>query len=159
MGFAELPKDLKNIVCRFAYDTNYEAVENDLQMIEKIKSWKLTTLFIRQNVYSNYHMSVVTNPLYVFEPICNICGRWNDLFDWGVVDEILWRLDFRRKFVKSIRTREQWHVTLRNDWKQLQLFDNFYIFLLVTNVPCFKPAWENVGFTRIGRCHGPFWRI
>ena len=157
MGFYEPPKDLKNIVCRFAYNTSYETVENDLQMVTKIKDWNLTKIFLRQNVWSNHHIGMVPSPLVVFEPICNLCNRWNDLIDWGVVDEVLWRLDFRRKFVKCMKTRTQWRVQLSKNWESIQLFDNFYIFLLITNVPCFKPCWENVGFNQMKRFHGPFW--
>ena len=159
MAFYELPKDLKNIVCRFAYNTTYEAVENDLQKIEKIKGWNLSEIFLRKHVYSSHHMDMVASPIDVFQPICNICGRWTDLINWGVVDEMLWRLDFRRKFVKSIRTRAEWRTMLRVNWEQIQLFDNFYIFLLVTNVPCFKPCWEGVGFTQIRRHRGSFWML
>ena len=157
MGFYELPKDLKNIVCQFAYNTNYDAVENDLQTIEKIQGWKLSKIFLRHNVYSSHYMNTIPNPLVQFEPICNFSGRWRDVIDWGVVDEMLWRLDFRRKFVKTIRTRCQWRQMLNTNWEKIQLFDNFYIFLLVTNVPCFKPCWENVGFNQIKRFRGPFW--
>ena len=159
MGFEQLPNDLKNIVCRFAYGTNFVEVKNSLQMIEKIKSWKLSTIFLRRNVWSNRYMEVTASPMYQFEPICNFRGRWDDVIDWGVVDDMLFRLDFRRKFVKCMKTRAQWREHLAKNWESIQLFDNFYIFLLITNVPCFKPCWENVGFSQIKQFHGPFWTI
>ena len=159
MGFSDLPKDLKNIVCRFAFNTNYDAVENDLQTIEKIKEWQLSKIFLRHNVYSSFYMNTIPSPLAIFEPICNFSGRWRDVIDWGVVDEMLWRLDFRRKFVKNIRSRFQWREQLKENWEQIQLFDNFYLFLLITNVPCFKPVWEKVRFNQIESFQGPYWRL
>ena len=150
MGFSDLPKDLKNIVCRFAYNTNYDAVENDLQTIEKIKEWQLSKIFLRHNVYSSHYMNTIPSPLAIFEPICNFSGRWR-----GVVDEMLWRLQVRKKHSKPVPMAGAAEGKLGTNPAFRQLLP----FLVDHQRACFKPVWEQVRFNQIKSFQGPYWRL
>ena len=48
------------------------------------------------------------------------------MFDWMMVDEVLFRLDFRKKVVKYLGTREHWHGLVMKDWKKFFNFSEFY---------------------------------
>ena len=156
MGFEDLPKDLKNIVCEFAYDCDWETVVKDLEMCGIVKSMCLSGIFVRHNMWSKKYRMYMLNPLIAFEPICNYTDGWQDIVDWHSVEELLWRLDFRRKFVFTVAKRGQWRLKFAEDWKNILLFDGFYRFLLCTRVPCFKPQWKPVGFTGLKTFRSPY---
>ena len=156
MGFDELPKDLKNIVSAFAYDCEWKIVEKDLEVCKLVREMELSGVFTRYVMWSAKYKEYIPNPFVAFEPIQNYTGFWGDYIDWHAVQELLWRLDFRRKFVKLMRSREEWRSLFRNDWRTILLFDNFYRFLLYTRVPCFKPLWKPCGFNCLQTYRSPF---
>jgi hypothetical protein len=156
MGFEELPKDLKNIVSAFAYDCGWEIVEKDLEMCKVVNGMELSGVFTRHVMWSAKYKEFIPSPLLAFEPIQNYTGFWGDYIDWHAVQELMWRLDFRRKFVKLMRSREEWRRLFRNDWRTILLFDSFYRFLLYTRVPCFKPLWKLCGFNCLKSFRSPF---
>ena len=96
MGFGDLPKDLKNIVSAFAYDCKWGTVETDLKMCEFVREMNISPVFTREVMWSAKYREYRQNPFEVFEPIRNYTGSWADYFDWHSVQELLWRLDFRR---------------------------------------------------------------
>ena len=156
MGFDDLPKVLKNIVCDFAYECKWETVQKDLEMCEHVDSMGLSVVFTRHNMWSKRYRKYMLNPLIAFEPICNYTGSWSDYIDWHSVEELLWRLDFRRKFVFTVANREEWRLKFCVDWRNILLFDAFYRFLLCTRVPCFKPQWKPVGFDGLKTHRSPY---
>ena len=156
MGFGGLPKDLKNIVTAFAYDCQWEIVQKDMRMCEMVHTMDLSGVFTRQTMWSDKYRDFIPSPLYEFEPIQNYTGSWDDYIDWHAVQELLWRLDFRRKFVKLVHSRREWRVLFKMDWRSIVLFDNFYRFLLYTRVPCFKPLWKPCGFSCLKTYRSPF---
>jgi len=163
MGFEELPKDLKNIVSAFAYDCRWEIVEKDMEMCELVREMELSGVFTRHLMWSDKYKDFIVNPLHEFEPIQNYTGQWADYIDWHAVQELLWRLDFRRKFVKLVRSREEWRDLFKGDWRSILFFDNFYRFLLYTRVPCLKPLWKPCGFSCLQSYRSSFraarWRL
>ena len=156
MGFEELPNDLKNIVSAFAYDCTWEIVEKDLEMCKTVQQMGLSTVFARNVMWSSKYVAHIPSPLIKFEPIQNYTGAWADYIDWHAVQELLWRLDFRRKYVKLVHSREEWRVLFKLDWRNIVFFDNFYCFLLYTRVLCFKPLWKACGFSCLSSYRSPF---
>lgn len=155
MGFDKLPKDLKNIICGFAYNCKWFVVEKDLEMCEVLKNMDLSSVFVRREMWSKAYRQHILNPLLVFHPITMFDGFWGDLIDWHAVEELLFRLDFRRKFVRGFATRDEWRVKFIDNWESIRQFDGFYRFLLCTRVPCFKPIWKDVGFNMLSTHHSP----
>ena len=156
MSFNELPIDLKNIVSAYAYQTRWFVAEKDLQMCEEIKKMKLSTVFCRTTMWSHFYDCYKPNPLLEFEPMVNFTGSWRDYIDWHSVEELLWRLDFRRKFVKHVKSREGWMECFRKNWLFIRGFDDFYKFLLCTRVPCFKPLYKPQGFSGLKSYRSPY---
>ena len=142
MTFSELPKDLKNLICDFAYECSWQRAQKDIETCIEINKMEIHSQFMLDHVYSMRYDRILTTPLLKFEPIVNYMGRWRDLFDWRAVHELLWRLDFRRKYVKFVYSRVQWHEMFRVDWKHIALFDEFFRVLIYTRVDCFKPIWK-----------------
>lgn len=149
MGFVALPKDLKNMICAFAYDSDWELVKKDMDVCFEIKTWDITPLFVRDVMWSRKYRQYIPSPLKKFEPIANFTGEWTDYIDWHTVQELMWRLDFRRKAVKYVGSRQTWRTMFKDDWTSVQVFDSFYRFLLYTRVPCFKPLWSTIRFDHL----------
>jgi hypothetical protein len=155
MGFEDLPNDLKNIVSDFAYKCKWETVENDLKMCKTIEKMDLSIVFVRNVMWSSKYQKYMPSPLIKFEPIRNFTNSWGDYIEWHAVKELIWRLDFRRMYVRWLYTREQWRTKLKENWKEIEVFDGFYKFLLYTRVPCFKPIWKNSGFNSLKTHRSP----
>lgn len=157
MGFNDLPKDLKNIVSQFAYQCSWETVEKDMQTCKEIKEMEISHIFTRRMMWSCKFNKYMPNPLLEFQPICNFTSSWGDYFDWHSVQSFLWRLDFRKRFVRMlVRTREEWRLSFKRNWRNIQLFDDFFHFLLYTRISCFKPLWQKVGFREIQSVRSPY---
>ena len=156
MGFEELPTDLKNVVSAFAYDCKWEIALKCLQTCETVREMDVSAVFTRDVMWSQKYKEFRPNPLTAFEPIQNFTGTWEDYVDWHAVEELLWRLDFRRKFVKFANSRLEWRTSFRQNWKSIEQFDGFYRFLLYTRVPCFKPIWEPCGFNCLTSYRSPY---
>jgi hypothetical protein len=156
MRIVDLPKDLKNIVSDFAFGTNWKTVEQDLQKVDEIIAMRLNSIFLKSTMWSRLHFVYVPSPLYIFAPICTFSGSWEDVIDWHVVNELLWRLDFRRKYVRSVASRRDWRNRFLSNWRTISHFDDFYTFLLVSRVPCFKPIWKRCGFNCVKMYPAPF---
>ena len=156
MGLLDLPKDLKNLVSAFAYDCKWETVEENLKVCEEVRKMEISSVFTREMMWSSKYKTFLPSPLHAFEPICNFTGLWQDYIDWHSVQELLWRLDFRRKFVKLVHSRQDWRALFHQNWRNIQRFDDFYNFLLYTRVECFKPLWKPCGFACLKSYNSPF---
>ena len=142
MGFGDLPEDLKNIVSAFAYDCKWGTVETDMKMCEFVREMNISPVFTREVMWSAKYREYRRNPFQEFEQIQTYTGSWADYFDWHSVQELIWRLDFRRKFVRLVHSRMEWRLLFKRDWRNIEMLDNFYRFLLYTRVPCFNPLWK-----------------
>jgi len=156
MDFEDIPNDLKNIVSSFAYDCKWVIVEEDLLLCEEVQNMKISSVFTRHKMWSTKYQAYIPNPLQEFEPIRNFTGSWSDYFDWHAVQELLWRLDFRRKFVRLVNSRSDWRMLFKRNWRNIEVFDHFYRFLLYTRVPCFKPLWKPCGFDALTSFRSPY---
>ena len=157
MSFETLPKVLKNLVCEFAFDANWKITNRNLEMCGKIVRLDISPVFLRQQMWSWSHGTFLPNPLVVFRPIKQFTGRWSDMIDWHSVNELLHRLDFRRKFVRVAGTRLDWFQKFRSNWLNIRLFDSFFRVMLHSATPCFKPTYQMQRFDSLCTFSSPFW--
>ena len=144
MSFGELPIDLKNLVSGFAYDTGWRKTKTDLAMCVEINAAHISPLFLRAHLWSWTYRSFLPSPLMVFEPLNQLTGRWSDLVDWNVVNELMFRLDYRRALVRMGGTRSQWFAKFKENWMQICLFDAFYRLLLHSTERIYKPTYTTL---------------
>lgn len=156
MSFEELPKVLKNMVCEFAYDVNWEKTQSSLRMCETIKNYALSPVFLRPEMWSWHYCQFVASPLHVFEPIHRYTGRWSDIVDWHAVNELLYRLDYRRRIVKVGGTRLQWFQKFKRNWLNVRQFDTFYRIMLHSQIRCFKPTYEQQRVEQLASWNSPY---
>lgn len=156
MSFERLPKVLKSIVCNFAFRCNWEQTSASLEMCDKIKKYNISPLFLRLQMWSKDYQCFMPSPLSIFEPIERFTDRWRDLVDWHAVNELLFRFDYRRSFVKYAGSRHDWFVKFRDDWTTVRLFDAFYRVLLHSGIKCFKPTYEVQRMSQLSDGHSPF---
>jgi hypothetical protein len=155
MSFDQLPKVLKNVVCEFAFGCKWEETVSSLKMCETIASYDISPVFLRLQMWSWTYGTFMPNPLYCFEPIRRFTGRWSDMIDWHAVNELLYRLDYRRRLVKIGGTRHDWFEKFKNNWLNVRLFDSFYRVMLQSPFPCFKPTYETQRCNQL--TNSPFW--
>ena len=156
MSFEKLPKVLKNVVCEFAYASNWEKTHSSLKMCETIKSFGISPVFLRLEMWSWQYCQFVQSPLRVFEPIHCFTSRWSDIVDWHAVNELLHRLDYRRHIVKTFGTRHEWFKKFKQNWQTVRQFDMFYRLMLHSQVLCFKPTYEKQRVTELSSWNSPF---
>ena len=156
MSFEQLPKVLKNTVCEFAFDSNWYQTVTSLNMCEKVASYEISPVFLRLQMWSWPHGAFLPSPLEVFEPINRYTNRWSDMIDWHAVNELLHRLDYRRRLVRSGGTRHEWFEKFKENWLSVRIFDSFYRAMLNSSIPCFKPTYEQQRFN-LGAMNSPFW--
>ena len=157
MSFEQLPKVLKSVVCEFAFACNWAKTDSSLKMCEKIASYNISPVFLRSQMWSWSYGEFLPTPLDVFLPIHQFTGRWSDIVDWHAVNELLFRLDFRRKVVQVGGTRHEWFQKFRENWLNICLFDSFFRAMLHSTIPCFKPTYRVRRFESLGTFNSPFW--
>ena len=84
-------------------------------------------------------------------------ARWSDMVDWHAVNELLFRLDYRRRLVKIAGSRKDWFRKFRENWLNVRLFDSFYRVMLHRQQECFKPIYATERFSCLGQMSSPFW--
>ena len=138
MNLVTLPVDLQDLVVQFAYEIKLKDLKKDLTVITEVKSWNLHPSFIRGRVWCDRMWGLVSNPLDVYLPLTWFQDRFV-FFDMGLVDEVLGRLDFRKKDVRSMGSRWDWVIYLQ-EWEFMGLFAVF--FRIMQENPCnMKPNW------------------
>ena len=157
MSFRQLPKELKSIVSEFCYKCSWEDTEKSLAICEKINEMNISPLFLRLQMWSWSYLQFLPNPLYVFRPISRLTGRWSDIIDWHAVNELLFRLDYRRKVVRIAGTRHEWFQKFRRNWMNTYLFDSFYRIIVASGMPCFKPLYHRQRVEQLTSWDSPFY--
>ncbi|MAD46762.1 MAG: hypothetical protein CMH98_17345 [Oceanospirillaceae bacterium] len=155
MTFYRLPNDLKNIVCGFAWKSSWEETQSSLDMCVTVKDYQISPVFLRRDMWSWTFASFLPNPMVEFMPIQKFTGRWHDLIDWHAVNELLFRLDYRRKVVRMAGTRAEWFRRFKQNWLQIALFDTFYRVLLHSDMDVFKPTFTRLRYDQLS-VQGPF---
>ena len=145
--FKDLPEDLADIVCDFAFQTTYCDVFHSLKTYQRILCFKVPKALIHNRLFSPKYLRFVENPLYVFEPISCFDG-YRDLFKWNEVYCHLWQLDFRRSIVKLQGTRGRWHLRLTLSWSAILDIVIFFRTLHSLGTPIYKPTVVGAGMFR-----------
>ena len=155
MSFETLPFELKNIVSDFAFKCKWSETKKSLEMCDKITDLGISPLFLRRKMWSWSYGAFLPSPLYAFEPIERYTGRWADLVDWHCVNELLFRLDYRRVIVRAGGTRHEWFERFRLNWLNIQFFDTFYRIVVTSGLPCYKPIYQNIGASQLTSWNSP----
>ena len=104
----ELPPDLQNIVCLFAYNTTLGCVKRSLALYLVIRSMHLPFFFYKRRIWCWHERKFIKNPMTEFVPIETVGGKISELFDDDGFYCFLLALDFRRKKVRMFGSREKW---------------------------------------------------
>ena len=143
MNLSILPTDIVSIVCEFAYHVPLSVVETSLKRILEVKRMKLPRWMIRDVLFSYHYNQALPSPLRCFEPMM-VFGDYNRLFNTTSIIRLLYMLDFRRKPVSALGSRQTWFRRIgkmnQYDYRYIQVFALFfrYVFRLPTKV--MKPA-------------------
>ena len=140
MTFKGLPTDLQDLIVGFCWEITHAELQEELKTIELIKSWIVDPLFLQKKLTPIRGWRSPPTPLRVFEPI-NVFGGWHRLFDWMMVDEVLFRMDFRKKVVKYLGTREHWQDLVLKDWMNFFSFSEFYKGVVKGRTIPWKPTY------------------
>lgn len=142
--FHSIPTDLQNLIVEFCWSITAQRFLSNLKTCTEIKNWKLHPMFFKLNVWCVHKRRYVANPLRVFRPIMWFGNIWRLVFNWECVEEVLYRLDFRKGGVREMGTREQWSRRLRN-WRNILYFDGFFTLMALLTNP-FKPTFRTQRF-------------
>ena len=134
----DLPPDLQNIVCMFAYNTTLALVKRSVAIYLVIRSMNLPFFFFKLRIWCWHERKFIKNPLDEFVPIETVGGRIGDLFDDDGMYCFLLALDFRRKKVKMFGSRERWLHRLASNWCTVEPFAAYYRMLLREGEPFMK---------------------
>ena len=140
MTFKGLPTDLQDLIVGFCWEITHAELQEELKSIELIKSWIVDPLFLQKKLTPIRGWRKQPTPLCVFEPI-NVFGGWHRLFDWMMVDEVLFRLDFRLKVVNYLGTRDHWEDLVLKDWMKFFNFSEFYKGVMKSKTIPWKPTY------------------
>ena len=156
MSFKQLPTELKNLVSDFCYKTHWAETTKSLDMCHQIKNLGISPVFLRLQMWSWAALQYLPSPLFVFRPINRFTGQWSDIVDWHAVNELLFRLDYRRRVVNIAGTRHEWFSKFRENWLNIRLFDSFYRIVVRSGMPCFKPLYERQRVDQLSSWNSPF---
>ena len=140
MTFCSLPTELQDVIVGFCWKITFAELLEELETLELIKSWNIDPLFVHRALTKLLGWRSQVTPLQVFEPICDF-GGWCRLFDWPMVEEVLFRMDFRKRMVNCRGSRDHWHHLVITDWKEIYCFSEFYKDLLVSHGVPWKPTY------------------
>ena len=122
----QIPPDLQNIVCMYAYDCDMRAVQRSLRLYADLKTMRLPFFFYREKIWDWSTRRFLASPMIVFEPIDRWDGIVNELFDQDAMYSFLLGLDFRKRKVRTFGTRERWLHRLSTNWCVVEPFAAYY---------------------------------
>ena len=137
MSFANIPRDLQDLVCKFAWKTSYDVVCERLDTVLVLKAFQLPANFYHALVWSWIEMKFVNNPLVEFSPL----GDFSSFFNQPLIKQILYTLDFRKRAVKMLGTRWNWLESFDAHWSNLAQFGIFYRILRKTRHDIHTPTY------------------
>jgi len=138
MHFQELPTVLQDIVCDFAWQTEWEHVEANINQLFRIKEFDLPPIFFRPYIFYAENMRYELNPLHVYAPVFDLLS----LFNRHRIHELLYKLDFRKRDVKCLGSRLRWMKLMDNDHESILQFGMFYKMLLSTRQNIWTPTYR-----------------
>ena len=139
MSFTVLPDVLKDLIVGFAYKITNKQMQHDFDTIDVFRSWDLDPMFLQRRVWIRDDWCFRNNPLLNYIPLKLLQTNF-DLFDMLRVYEMLDRLDFRKRDVRCMGTRESWFLGL-DRIEVVGLFSMFYKYT-ANNPDNLKPVFR-----------------
>jgi hypothetical protein len=143
MRFSVLPTDLQDMVVGFCFEIRLSDLKRDLDTIFEIKAWDLPPRLLPDTVFCPETYGYVPHPTRVYRPLSHFTNKLR-LFDMFRVFDVLHRLDFRKREVRSMGSRWDWMRKLK-EWEFLGLFSLFFKDV-EKNPSNLKPNWLGVPF-------------
>ena len=138
MFFSALPADLQDLVIGFCFEIRLKELKRDIDTIFEIKAWDLPPNLLPSLVFCPETYGYVPHPMLVYRPLRHFTNKLR-LFDMFRVFDVLHRLDFRKREVRSMGSRWDWLEKLQ-EWEFIGLFSTF--FREVNKNPSnLKPNW------------------
>ena len=120
--FVELPTDLVDLVCRFAYNASLKDTKFSLDWAIQALSWDVPDFLVCSGDYDWTKLRRKPSPLVAFDPTVPP----TDWFREDLMCIVLDMLDFRRSEVKQFGNRFQWRKRISADWKHVAGFTILY---------------------------------
>ena len=143
MDLSILPTDIVSIVCEFAYHVPLSVVKLSLKRILEIKRMKLPRWMLQQVLFSYHYNTALPSPLRCFEPMM-VFGDYNRLFNTSSIMNLLYMLDFRRKTVSTLGSRQMWMKRMgrmaQYNYRYIQVFALFFRYLFRLPTKVMKPG-------------------
>ena len=143
MDLSILPTDIVSIVCEFAYHVPLSVVKTSLKRIIEIKKMKLPSWMVHRVLFSYHYNVALPSPLRSFEPMM-IFGNYNRVFNTTSILNLLYMLDFRRKTVSALGSRQMWMKRLGRmaqiNYRYIQIFALFFRYLFRLPTKVMKPG-------------------
>ena len=139
MGFFALPVDLQDLVIGFCFEIRYKELKCDLDIISEINRWELPPSIVPRTLFCAETYNYEMHPLLVYRPLKHFASKLR-LFNMMRIRQVLDRLDFRKREVRSMGSRWDWYENLQESWEFVGLFSVF--FRKMVNLPQHvKPNW------------------
>ena len=119
-----LPVVLQDLIVDFAFKLKKDELERDIDLLLTIKMWDLHPRYLRQTVFLSIYQRFKKTPLRVYFALEKL-DHIDSLFNFFVVEELLERLDWRRKPVRRMGSRKTWLKNLEN-FHFVPIFSQFY---------------------------------
>lgn len=121
MKITNIPEDLQNLICDFAWKKTIREVQYCLDIVLVIKSHRLPANFYHCVVWSWIESKFVPLPLVEFSPI----PEFGEYFNLARIQQILFELDFRKRRVRTCGNRAIWIQNMNDHWSFVVQFGLF----------------------------------
>ena len=138
MHFQQLPNVLQDMICDFAWKTEWEHVRLNLEHMFRIKKYNLPPIFFRPYIFCTEFGGYVPNPLLTYVPTFDLIS----LFNRHRIHELLYKLDFRKRDVKCLGSRWKWLQAMDESHENILQFGMFYKMLLSTRQNVWTPTYR-----------------
>ena len=139
MNFQKLPTVLQDMVCEFAWKTNWDHVRLNMEQLFRIKKYNMPPIFFRGLFFSAEYGCYLPNPLLTYTPIFNLIS----LFNKHRIHELLYKLDFRKRDVKCLGSRWEWVRAMDHSYENILQFGMFYKMLLASRKNIWTPTYRS----------------
>ena len=139
MLLRDIPLDLQDMICDFAWKRNIRQVEHCLDIVLLLKSHRLPANFYHSVVWSWIEGKFVPLPLIEFSPV----DVFEQFFNLAQIRNILFQLDFRKRSVRTCGNRVNWLENMANHWSFVVQFGLFLKILKKMNGNPWCPTYQN----------------
>lgn len=136
--FRDLPVVLQDMCTDFAWKIPFEVVDQNLDELLLIKRLALPPMFYRMRMFHRPMCSHIYSPLDIYVPFWS----YHELFNVYRIKELLYNLDFRKKYVKSAGSRYFWLNSFEEHYLNIMQFGMFYKILLACGQNIWTPTYN-----------------